>query len=262
MLTSVLESCVSIESYPELAGKRILITGLGLHAGVDVARAFAEQGCRMVLHTTETGAEADAVLEMLSQAASELQVYSEPLTDMSSAVRFAQTAAKTFNGLDGAINILHLDLGALAETAATEDVEHVVASKLHNACLMARVAANRMRLTWSDGLILNILTCTPPRSGGEVVLLSIARSMLASMTRNEARQWADQAIRINAVAPGLELNDGGDHLATEPDIAALAMFLASPRGRELSGLMFDSTIASAAEPARSISRAGLTTADD
>lgn len=249
MLTSVLESGVSVGSYPELAGKRILITGLGLHAGVDVARAFAEQGCRIVLHTTETGAEADAVLEMLSQTASELQVYSEPLTDMNAAVRFAQTAARTFNGLDAAINILHIDLEALAlGDAHSADIESAVASKLHNACLVARVAANRMRLTLSDGLILNILTCAPPRSKKETTLLSVARSMLAAMTRNEARQWADQAIRINAVAPSLELPESGEHLTTEPDIAALAMFLASPRGRELSGLMFDTALGSLAEP--------------
>lgn len=249
MLTSVLESGVSVGAYPELAGKRILITGLDLNAGVDVARAFAEQGCRIVLHTSASGAEADAVLEMLSQTAAELQVYSDPLPDMDATVRFAQTAARTFSGLDAVVNLIQIEAGELGEAAAADDPEGAIARKMQNACLVTRVAANRMRLTWSEGLVLNIMTCPPPRSAAETALLSVARTMLASMTRNEAMQWADQAIRINAVAPSLEPLDSGEHLETEPDIAALAMFLASPRGRELSGLVFDTALGGlAAEP--------------
>ena len=76
----------------------------------------------------------------------------------------------------------------------------------------------------------------------EAALLSVARSMLAGMTRTEARQWADQAIRINTIAPSTEAEDGAC-LESEPDIAALALFLASPRGRDLSGLVFDMALA-------------------
>ncbi len=243
MLTSVLESGVGVGPYPELAGKRVLITGLDLHAGVDVARAFAEQGCRIVLHTMACGAEADAVLEMLSQEASELQVYSDPLTDMDATVRFAQMAARTFGGLDAVVNLVRFDARAIAEDAAAHDIEGTIAGEMRNACLFTRIAANRMRLTWSEGLILNILTSPPPRADAETALLSIARAMLAGMTRTEAREWAEQAIRINAIAPAIEASDAGPCLESEPDIAALALFLASPRGRDLSGLVFDTALA-------------------
>ena len=151
MLTSVLEGSVSVGPYPELAGKRVLVTGLELQAGVDVARAFAEQGCRIVLHTTASGAEADAVLEMLAQTASELQVYSDPLTDIESATRFAQTAAKTFSGVDAVVNLIHLDLKALTAEALDGDFEAAIARRLQTARVITRIAANRMRLTWCEG---------------------------------------------------------------------------------------------------------------
>jgi 3-oxoacyl-[acyl-carrier protein] reductase len=100
-----------------------------------------------------------------------------------------------------------------------------------------------MRLTWSEGLVLNILTTSPTQDGTESTLVAMARSMLASMTRIEAQQWADQAIRINAVAPcgpGARAVDADSRcLASEPDVAALALFLASRRGRKLSGIVFD-----------------------
>lgn len=239
MLTSVLEGSVSVGPYPELAGKRVLVTGLELQAGVDVARAFAEQGCRIVLHTTASGAEADAVLEMLAQTASELQVYSDPLTDIESTTRFAQTAAKTFSGVDAVVNLIHLDLKTLSTEVLDGDFEAAIARRLQTARVITRIAANRMRLTWSEGLVFNVLVSTPPQNNAETALLSMARAMLASMTRSEASEWADQAIRINAVAPVLDSTEAGACLVSEPQVAALAMFLASSRGRDLSGLVFD-----------------------
>jgi len=239
MLTSVLEGSVSVGPYPELAGKRVLVTGLELQAGVDVARAFAEQGCRIVLHTTASGAEADAVLEMLAQTASELQVYFDPLTDIESATRFAQTAAKTFSGVDAVVNLIHLDLKALTAEALDGDFEAAIARRLQTARVITRIAANRMRLTWCEGSIFNVLVSTPPQTKAETILLSMARAMLASMTRSEASEWADQAIRINAVAPVLDSAEAGACLVSEPQVAALAMFLTSSQGRDLSGLVFD-----------------------
>lgn len=239
MLTSVLEGSVSVGPYPELAGKRVLVTGLELQAGVDVARAFAEHGCRIVLHTTASGAEADAVLEMLAQTASELQVYSDPLTDIESTTRFAQTAAKTFSGVDAVVNLIHLDLRALSTEVLDGDFETAIARRLQTARVITRIAANRMRLTWSEGLVFNVLVSTPPQNNAETALLSMARAMLASMTRSEASEWADQAIRINAVAPVLDSTEAGACIVSEPQVAALAMFLASSRGRDLSGLVFD-----------------------
>ena len=39
--------------YPELAGKRVLITGVSGPLGVDVVRAFAEAGTRLVVQAVE-----------------------------------------------------------------------------------------------------------------------------------------------------------------------------------------------------------------
>lgn len=242
MLMSLVESGVGVGPYPELAGKRILITGLATDRGVDVARAFAEQGCRMVLHAAGMGAEDDAILEMLSLTAAELQVYSEPLADAETTVRFAQSAASAFGGLDAAINVLALDTRRVPRTASAEEIERAVADQLYHACLVTRVAANRMRLTWSEGVILNVMTCTQPHDEPDAQIVALARTMLAGMTRSEARQWADQAIRINAVAPSGEAHSAGQCLASEPDIAALALFLASGRGQGLSGLVFNSSV--------------------
>ncbi len=241
MLLSVLEGSSSEGRYPELAGKRVLITGLSLSHGVDVARAFADHGCRLVLHMAETGEANDALLEVLSQTAVELRAYSDPLGNMDAAVRFAQVAAQAFGGLEAVINLVPLQTSSIGPDPTLDDIEITIADQFRNACLITRIAANRMRLTWAEGLVLNIVTASRPRDRIDHTLIAMARSTLASMTRVEAQQWADQAIRINAVAPSspTEPTGTGPCLASEPDVAALALFLASQQGRELSGLVFD-----------------------
>jgi 3-oxoacyl-[acyl-carrier protein] reductase len=58
------------------------------------------------------------------------------------------------------------------------------------------------------------------------------------MTAKEARAWASQGIRVNAVGPCV-LGSAGAALSNEPDVATLALHLASRKGRSLSGHVFD-----------------------
>ncbi len=104
---------------------------------------------------------------------------------------------------------------------------------------VTRIVANRMRLTLNEGLVLNVVTMPAPRTAGEAALAGIVRSALAAVTRGEAQRWAPQGIRVNAVGPSATMADSGASLASEPDIAALALYLASRPGRTLTGQVFD-----------------------
>ena len=53
MLMSVIDDVRVMPAYPELAGKRVLITGLTSSCGVDIVRAFAEHKGRLVLQFAE-----------------------------------------------------------------------------------------------------------------------------------------------------------------------------------------------------------------
>src|SRR5436190_23908281 len=75
MLMSVIEGALSLPAYPELAGKRVLITGLTSSCGVDVVRAFAEHKGRLVLQFTEDSAAMETVAEIIAPEALETKVY-------------------------------------------------------------------------------------------------------------------------------------------------------------------------------------------
>jgi NAD(P)-dependent dehydrogenase (short-subunit alcohol dehydrogenase family) len=240
MLQSVIENASSVASYPELQGARVLITGLSLNHGVEVARAFADQGARLVLQMEDRSHEAETLLEVLAQTADEVKVFNAPIAGGEACVPFAQQAAQAYGGLDVVINIIDGIAPGGEACATVQDIENRVSERLSPACLVTRVTANRMRVTWTEGLVLNVLVPTASADRRATAYNCIARAALAAMTRAEAQKWADEAIRINAVGPRDVIGgSSGDSLSGEPEVAALALFLASKRGRMLSGHIFD-----------------------
>jgi 3-oxoacyl-[acyl-carrier protein] reductase len=226
----------------ELDGARVLLTGLSASSGVDVARAFADIKARLIVHTTDLSPEVTALVALLSQSAREIKLYTDPITNADAAVRFAQTAAQAYGGLDAVINLSAISTAEMSGIASERGVEHLISKKLTPLAHLTGVTANRMRVVLNEGLILNVLTMPQLATGRETAIASYARTALAAMTKSEAHAWAGNGIRINAIGPRVAVTERpseGACLTNEPDIAALAIYLASRRGRSLSGHVFD-----------------------
>ena len=129
----------------------------------------------------------------------------------------------------------------LDPSADAATVERLVSKRLLLPCLLSKIAANRMSVCYADGLILNIATLAARRPGAAQAFATVAKSALAAMTRSQAREWAGRGIRFNAMAPQT-LAPFSPSPCGEPDIAALALHLASGRGKELSGHVFEAEV--------------------
>lgn len=241
MFMSVIESGNSVTVHPELAGARVLVTGISARFGIDVARAFAENGCRIVLHGADASPEFIAIGEVLAKTALDVRMLHGELGAGDAAVRLAQTAVQAFGGLDAVVNLIEITAADLEDRTSVGEIEDMISAKLLPATLMSRVFANRMRLTLTDGMILNVVLMPEPANESEAALAALTRAALAALTRGEAAQWSGQGVRINAVGPrtGRTEDNAGAALTSEPDIAALALHLASRRGKNLSGHVFD-----------------------
>ena len=86
MFMSVVDSVPGLSAYAELAGARVLVTGLTPRLGVDVARAFAEHRTQLVLQANEDSPEIAALGAVLSESASEIKLYSGPFADAEAGV--------------------------------------------------------------------------------------------------------------------------------------------------------------------------------
>jgi 3-oxoacyl-[acyl-carrier protein] reductase len=239
MLMTVIGRDPNASIYGELAGVRVLITGLSPDCGVDVARAFADHRGRLIVHASANTPENDVLATLLAETASDVKLFTDACGDEQAALRFAQAAAQAYGGLDVVINLMPITPDDLKNRTSIADVEDLVAQKLSVPLLVTRVVANRMRTMLNEGLILNVMTAPTPCTGGEAALAGVARTALAAITRGEAAAWAPHGIRVNAIGPRATTPDAGACLTSEPDIAALALYLASKRSRTLTGHIFD-----------------------
>jgi 3-oxoacyl-[acyl-carrier protein] reductase len=241
MLMSVIEEARSAAAYPELAGKRVLITGITSSCGVDVAQAFAEHRTKLILQFAEGGECVDAIAELAAPAALAIETFGPigPSTD--AAVQFARTGAKVFGGIDVLVNLVALAPPKLEAVTAVADIEAMVASRLLLPCVLANVVANRMALMFNEGVIINIASLAN-RSAGNQAFATMVKSAMTAMTRRQAEEWAARAIRFNAIAPQIATGWCEEILSGETDVAGLALYLASTRGKTLSGLIFEAEI--------------------
>lgn len=245
MLMSVAEIARNAGMYPELAGARVLVTGVQASRGIDLVRAFGDHGCRIVLQVPEISPEVDALLSHVAQTALDIHVHHDLIDTAEEAVRFTQSAAKYFGGFDIVVNLIAFDASDLQSADTLEDLEDLIANRFQAAARTTGIAANRMGLTWTHGSVLNILRIAEPRTAGEAAVAGMARTALQALTRGEAQKWAEQSVRINGVAPrallgaGIGLGNDDDCVRSEPDAAALALYLASYDGDGLTGMIFD-----------------------
>jgi 3-oxoacyl-[acyl-carrier protein] reductase len=237
MLLSVIEGALSVPAYPELVGKRVLITGLTRRSGFDIARAFAERRARVILQFAEASAAMQAAAEIIAPDALETRVFG-PVGEGEAAMRFAKSAVQAFGGLDAVINMVPLETAALTPTATLEDVDRLIAAQLELPLLLARIVANRMSVTWTQGLILNVATLAGRAGGARRAFATLAKSTLVDMTRGQAEEWAGRGIRFNAIAPETAMASP-PRLTGEADVASLALYLASEQGKGLSGCVFE-----------------------
>src|SRR5215471_6459067 len=238
MLMSVVEGARWAPAYPELAGKRVLVTGLSSSCGVDVARAFADHKVRLILQFAEMSDETQAIAEIAAPFALDIRAFGPVAPEAREVAQFARSVMQAFGGLDAVINLVPLapaDVG----TASLDEIERRVAERLLLPCLIAKIAANRMALSYIEGLILNVAMLPPPLNGPARAFACVAKTALTAMTRSLAQEWSDKAIRFNAITPETADPRAQPRLAGEPEVAELALYLASGRGQAFSGQVFE-----------------------
>lgn len=78
MLISTLDDVEFAPEYPELAGRRILVSGVAGAVGIDVVRAFAEAGARLIVQAVEDSPETLAMAEIIAPHAMDVHLVTGP----------------------------------------------------------------------------------------------------------------------------------------------------------------------------------------
>ncbi len=225
-------------------GTRVLVTGGAQGIGRAVADAFHARGARVCV--LDLGEVSDAPREWLLVRGN---------------VAVAAEVEAAFAAMDrawGGVDVAHANAGISANKPTIELTEaewrRTIEVNLTGAFLTAQAAGRRM-LAQGSGLLLFTASLYHATAGAGRTAYCASKGGVANLARTLACEWAEQGVRVNALAPGyVETALVADLLArgrldgaairhrspqrrlVQPkEVAALAVFLASPAASSING---------------------------
>lgn len=223
------------------AGRSVLVTGGTSGIGLACAQAFWHLGADVVA-TGATANERDAAASANASIAFEVLDVRD-----AGAIACAVAGRPRLDVLVNAAGVIRRD--AEHDPAAFADVVDINLNGTMRACVAARP-----KLTHSAGAIINLASMLTFFGGSRVPGYSASKGGIGQLTKSLAAAWAQDGIRVNAVAPGWittpltkALQDDAERSApilartpmarwgTPEEVAACAVFLASPAARFVTG---------------------------
>jgi NAD(P)-dependent dehydrogenase (short-subunit alcohol dehydrogenase family) len=241
--TTMLDERVTPSPLPP-PGTRVLVTGGAQGIGRAVADAFFARGARVCV--MDLGPVPDAPAEWLT-ARGNVAIASE-----------VEAAFMLMDEAWGGVDVVHANAGISANKPTLEMTEaewrRTVEVNLTGAFLTAQAAGQRM-VKQGSGLLLFTASLYHGVGGAARAAYCGSKGGVANLARALACEWAEHGVRVNALAPGyVETALVSDLLArgrldgaaiahrspqrrlVQPsEVAALAVFLASPAASSING---------------------------
>jgi 7-alpha-hydroxysteroid dehydrogenase len=235
-----------------LDDKVAVVTGGGRGLGAAIAVAFAEVGADVVI-ASRTQSELDAVAEQIRATGRRAHTVAADLAHPEVTAQLAGQAVEAFGRLDIVVNNVGGTMPNTLLTTSTKDLKDAFTFNVVTAHALTVAAAPLMLEHSGGGSIINISSTMGRLAGRGFAAYGTAKAALSHYTRLAALDLCPR-IRVNAIAPGsiltsaLEVVASNDELRKpmekvtpmrrlgDPvDIAAAAVYLASPAGEFLTG---------------------------
>ena len=239
-------------AYPDLAGKRVVVTGGGSGIGGELTAAFAGQGARVVFLDIAEDASRELEASLRGSAHPPKFVRCD-LTDLEQLKDVFARIDEELGGVDILLNNAANDDRHEIEDVTPEYWESRMNVNLRHKffCTQAVLPGMKER---REGVILNFGSISWHLPHTQLHLYMTAKAGIEGMTRALAREAGKYGIRANTVVPGAVRTPRQQALWHNPeeearilagqcipervemeDVAALALFLASSNARRCSG---------------------------
>lgn len=187
----------------DIRGKRALITGSSTGIGAAVAKELARLGASVAVHGNKNAQAAEAAAAEIRAAGGKAVVV---LGDVSNSASAAQIVADAVAGLGG-LDILINNAGAILDRVTNAAFDDAAYDNVYNlnvrSVLSVTKAAYPHLKAAGGGSIINTGSVAGRFGGfGGSAVYASAKAAVHSITRNAAREFAPDHIRVNVVAPG------------------------------------------------------------
>jgi 3-oxoacyl-[acyl-carrier protein] reductase len=240
------------------ANKIVLITGSGRGMGAAVAHAFAKESATVCVADLDE-MRAKSVASDITRHGGIARAFHTDVRDDASVKAMFQNVDQEFKGLDILVNMAggYGEAFRRSDETPADEWDMVIDSNLKGSFLCAKYAVPLMRKR-HGGRIINFSS----NAGRTVSPLlgcsyTAAKAGVIGLSRHLAKEYANEAILVNTVAPGpvdgdrladLLDHDGKDSLAAQipigrlassDDIAPVVLFLASDAASFMTGAILD-----------------------
>src|SRR6266849_997183 len=229
----------------DFRGKVALVTGVGRvgQIGHAVARGLGRAGAKLVLADVNAVGLADRVMEFAGEGIA-AKASAGDLTQPDAARVAAAAAQSHFGGLDVVVNVAggFFSYGPFTEVKP-DILEREFAVNFKTAFFTSQ-AAIPVLLSRGSGSIVNFASIAVVRSLMHMSAYSAAKSAVAGLTRELAREYRDANIRVNAVAPAtVRTADNVATMQADPktpfveleEVVNTVLFLASDEAKAITG---------------------------
>jgi 3-oxoacyl-[acyl-carrier protein] reductase len=235
---------------PQLASQIAVVTGAGRGIGRAIALKFAAEGADIacVSRTAENAEKVAAEIRALGRKA---WSYAVDVSDSSAVNAAAEKILQDAGKVDILINNAGVTKDGLIMRMSEEDWDMVLKTNLKGAFLFTQ-ALSRTFLKQRSGRIINISSVIGLMGNAGQCNYASSKAGLIGFTKAVAKEFGSRGITVNALAPGFIETDMTAALTVEmktalleriplrslgqpDDIAAAAVFLASPGARYITG---------------------------
>lgn len=239
-----------LESQFSLIGKKALVTGASKGIGASIAIAMAQAGAEVVLvgRSQDSLSATRTTIEKLGRTTETL------IADVESRAQISE-AFKSIEELN--VEIVVNNAGSISRAPAIEtslgDWDRIIDTNLNSVFQISQLCAKSM-LAKGHGRIINIASLLSFQGGINVPAYTASKHAVAGVTKALANEWGAKGVTVNAIAPGYISTDNTQALrndvdrntsilaripigrwGTPEDLAAVAVFLASPAASYING---------------------------
>ncbi|MFC5401354.1 SDR family NAD(P)-dependent oxidoreductase [Cohnella soli] len=216
----------------QLEGQRVLVTGGSGGIGGAIAQKLASNGAIVAVHYMRNKEGAEETVRIIREAGGEAEAFHADLTRLD---QINSLAAQVQTAFGASIDILVNNAGQMSQRAQllelSEDYYNEMLDANFKSCVFLSKAVLPGMLQKGKGNIVNIASLAAHNGGGPgVALYAAAKGAMLTFTKNIAKVYAGQGIRVNAIAPGVIANTSNDRFKTEE--IRKSIIAGIPLGRE------------------------------
>jgi NAD(P)-dependent dehydrogenase (short-subunit alcohol dehydrogenase family) len=177
----------------------VVIGGTGVLGGA-LSEGLAQAGATVVIagRSEERGRARVAAIEKLGGRASFVPVHS---SDRSSVQQLLDAVVNDHGGAFALVNCAGVNSSTPYFDISDEEFRRIIETNLLSTHVACQIFGRHM-VERGEGSILNIGSVTSDRPLSRVFIYSTSKAAVLSLTRNLAREWAPEGVRVNCLCPG------------------------------------------------------------